>query len=141
MLDREKLRAEFREYLNEAANIITGLNHLDWAESEPEIKKLGKVFGKEVGVFNFKDNKYRYMYLPEDEISKGAFKHLELKSGEYIVRFVTLTSAIGHGQAPLIKINPSKGLVWFLKDYEADIEDLEFETKSQKVTSIRTELK
>ena len=58
-----------------------------------------------------------------------------------IVRFITLTTAIGHGQSPLIKINPTKGLVWFLKDYEADSEDLEFETKSQKMSFIRTILK
>lgn len=135
------IRAEFREYLNEANNIFTNLKDFDWAEPEPEIKRLGKVFGKEVGVFTFKDNKYRYIYIPEDEISKGAFKYIELKSGEYLVRFITQTSAIGHGQAPLIKINPSKGLVWFLKDYEADKEDLEFEIKSQKVQFIRTSLK
>ena len=131
----------FREWLRESQTIHTGLKDFDWAEPESEIKKLGKVFGKEVGVFNFKDNKYRYMYLPEDEISKGAFKHLKLNSGKYIVRTITLASSIGHGQAPLIKINPSKGLVWFLKDYEADKEDLEFEKKSQKITSIRTSLK
>ena len=88
-----------------------------------------------------KDNKERYIYTPDDEISKGAFKHLDVKSGEYLVRFITLTSAIGHGEAPLIKINPSKGLVWFLKDYEADSEDLEFETKAQKIAFIRTSLK
>ena len=138
---RERLRAEFREYLNEANNIFTNLKDFDWAEPEPEIKRLGKVFGKEVGVFGFKDNKERYIYLPEEEISKGAFDYLELKSGEYLVRFITSTSSIGHGQAPLIKINPSKGLVWFLKDYDSDNEDLEFETKSQKMSFIRTSLK
>lgn len=136
----------FREWLrekelNEAQSIFTGLKDLDWSESTPSIKKLGKAFGKEVGVFGFKDNKERYMYLPEDEIAKGAFKYLDIKSGEYLVRFITETSAIGHGQAPLVKINPSKGLVWFLKDYEADAEDLEFESKSQKVSFIRTSLK
>ena len=41
----------------------------------------------------------------------------------------------------MIKINPSKGLVWFLEDYEADKEDLEFETESEKITSMRTSLK
>src|SRR5574344_1620302 len=119
----------FREFLKEGTTIFTGLHPLDWAEPEPAIRKLGNVFGKNIGIFTLKDNKYRYIYLPEDEISKGAFKHLDVKSGEYIVRYITLASSIGHGQAPLIKINPSKGLVWFLKDYEADKEDLEFETK------------
>lgn len=127
--------------LNEGINIQTRLKQYDWAESEPVIKKLGKAFGEEVGVFNFKDNKYRYIYDIKDELSKGAFKYISLKDGEYLVRYVTPTSAIGHGQAPLIKINPSKGLVWFLKDYDADADDLEFETKSQKITSIRTSLK
>ena len=131
----------FREFLNEGSNIFMGLHPLDLEKPEPAIKKLGDAFGKNVGVFTLKDNKYRYMYLPEDEISKGAFRHLKLNSGEYLVRVITLTSAIGNGQAPLIKINPSKGLVWFLKDYEADIEDLEFETKSEKITSMRTSLK
>ena len=131
----------FREYLREAQIMYTGLKDHDWSEPDASIRKLGKVFGKEVGVFGFKDNKERYIYLPEEEISKGAFDHLELKSGEYLVRFITLTSSIGHGQAPLIKINPSKGLVWFLKDYDADNEDLEFETKSQKMSFIRTILK
>ena len=131
----------FREFLNEGTSIFTGLKDFDWSEADTSIRKLGKAFGKEVGVFGFKDNKERYIYLPEDEISKGAFRHLDVKSGEYIVRFITLTSAIGNGQAPLIKINPSKGLVWFLKDYEADAEDMEFETKSQKMSFIRTSLK
>lgn len=131
----------FREWLREAQSLHTALKDFDWAEADTSIRKLGKSFGKEVGVFGFKDNKERYIYLPEEEISKGSFKHLDVKSGEYIVRFITLTSSIGHGQAPLIKINPSKGLVWFLKDYEADNEDLEFETKPQKMSFIRTSLK
>jgi hypothetical protein len=123
----------FEEWMNEDSSFITNLKPLDWSEPESEIKKLGKVFGKEVGVFTLSDNIYRYIYLPEDEISKGAFKNISLKDGEHIVRFVTLTSSSGFGQAPLIKINPSKGLVWFLQDYEADNEDLQFETKSKKV--------
>ena len=123
------------------SNNSHGLKDFDWDESDASIRKLGKAFGKEVGVFGMKDNKERYIYTPDDEISKGAFKHLDVKSGEYLVRFITLTSAIGHGEAPLIKINPSKGLVWFLKDYEADSEDLEFETKAQKIAFIRTSLK
>ena len=131
----------FIDWLRESQTIHTGLKDFDWAEADASIRKLGKTFGKEVGVFGFKDNKERYIYLPEEEIRKGAFKHLDVKSGEYIVRFITLTSAIGHGQAPLVKINPTKGLVWFLKDYEADNEDLEFETKSQKMSFIRTILK
>lgn len=125
--------------LNEAANIQTELKQNDWAEPEPAIRKLGKAFGKEVGVFTFKDNKLRYIFDIEDELSKGAFKYISLSSGEYLVRSITATSAIGNGQAPIIKINPSKGLVWFLKDYEDD--ESEFETKSQKITSIRTSLK
>ena len=68
-------------------------------------------------------------------------KHTLVKSGEYLVRFITETSSIGHGEAPLVKINPSKGSVYFLKDYDTDTEDLEFETKSQKVSFIRTSLK
>ena len=132
---------EFREWLREAQSLHTALKDYDWTEADASIRKLGKAFGKEVGVFGMKDNKERYIYLPEEEISKGTFKHLDVKSGEYIVRFITFTSAIGHGKAPLIKINPSKGLVWFLKDYEADTEDLEFETKSQKIAFIRTSLK
>ena len=131
----------FREWLRESQTIHTGLKGFDWAEADVSIRKLGKAFGKEVGVFIMKDNKERYIYTPDDEISKGAFKYLDVKSGEYLVRFITLTSAIGHGQAPLVKINPNKGLVWFLKDYEVDNEDLEFETKSQKMTFIRTSLK
>lgn len=131
----------FREWLREGQIIHTGLKDLDWAEPDSSVRKLGKSFGKEVGVFGLKDNKERFIYLPEDKISKGAFKYLDVKSGEYLVRFITETSAIGHGQAPLIKINPSKGLVWFLKDYEADDEDLEFETKSQKMSFIRTSLR
>ena len=131
----------FREWLRESQTIHTALKDFEWVESDASIRKLGKAFGKEVGVFGMKDNKERYIYTPDDEISKGAFKHLDVKSGEYLVRFITLTSAIGHGEAPLIKINPSKGLVWFLKDYEADSEDLEFETKAQKIAFIRTSLK
>ena len=131
----------FREWLRESQTIHTALKDFDWVESDASIRKLGKAFGKEVGVFGMKDNKERYIYTPDDEISKGAFKHLDVKSGEYLVRFITLTSAIGHGEAPLIKINPSKGLVLFLKDYEADTEDLEFETKAQKIAFIRTSLK
>ena len=131
----------FREWLREGQTIYTGLEQYDWTEAIPAIKKLGKAFGKEVCVFGFKDNKERYMYLPEDEINKGVFKHLSVKSGEYLVRFITETSSIGHGEAPLVKINPSKGSVYFLKDYDTDTEDLEFETKSQKVSFIRTSLK
>ena len=123
------------------SNNSHGIKRFWLAEADASIRKLGMAFGKEVGVFGMKDNKERYIYTPDDEISKGAFKHLDVKSGEYIVRFITLTSAIGHGEAPLIKINPSKGLVWFLKDYEADTEDLEFETKAQKMSFIRTSLK
>ena len=137
--DKEQIKKEFREYLKESSAIHTGLKDNDWAEADESIRKLGKVFGKEVGVFGFKDNKERYMYLPENEISKGAFKNIKLNAGEYLARFITLTSSIGHGQAPLVKINPSKGLVWFLKDYEDD--ELEFENKSQKVAFIRTSLK
>ena len=128
----------FREWLRESQSLHTALKDFDWAEADVSIRKLGKAFGKEVGVFGMKDNKERYIYTPDDEISKGAFKHLDVKSGEYLVRFITLTSSIGHGEAPLIKINPSKGLIWFLKDYEAD---LEFETKAQKIAFIRTSLK
>ena len=131
----------FRDWLREGQTIHTGLKDFDWAEADASIRKLGKAFGKEVGVFGMKDNKERYIYTPDDEISKGAFKHLDVKSGEYLVRFITLTSSIGHGEAPLIKINPSKGLIWFLKDCEADTEDLEFETKAQKIAFIRTILK
>ena len=132
---------DFKEWLVESEALHTGLKDFDWAEADASIRKLGKVFGKEVGVFGFKDNKERYIYLSEDEIKKGAFKHLDVKPDEYIVRFITLTLSIGDGQVPLVKINPSKGLVWFLKDYEADDEDIEFETKSQKMSYIRTTLK
>ena len=97
----------FREWLKEGQTIHIGLKDFDWAEADASIRKLGKVFGKEVGVFGLKDNKERYIYLPEDEIRKGTFKYLDVKPGEYIVRFITLTSAIGHGRSPLIKINPS----------------------------------
>lgn len=126
--------------INENANLHTGLKDMDWSEPEPAVKKLGRAFGKEVGLFGLKDNKERWIYTPDEEISKGAFKNLPVGSGEYIVRYVTQTSAIGSGQAPLIKINPSKGFVWFLKDYDADNEALEW-GKSQKLSFIRTSLK
>ena len=135
----ERFSAEFREYMNENSNFVTGISAMDWVEPEPSVKKLGRAFGKEVGVFTMKDNKYRWIYIPEDEITKGDFKDIKLSQGEFIIRFITLTSSIGHGMAPLAKINPSKGLIWFLKDYESD--EIEFNTKSEKMTSIRTSLK
>ena len=129
----------FKELVESSLPIYIELSDNDWAEPEQSIRKLGEVFGKEVGVFGFKDNIERYIYLPEDEIRKGAFKELSLNTGEYIVRFVTLKSSIGNGLAPLVKINPSKGLVYFLDDYES--EDMNFESKGQKVAWLRTSLK
>ena len=122
----------FRE-LSESSVIYTNLKQFDWSESEPSIKKLGKSFGQEVGVFGInKDNKERFIFIDKD------MKQANVKPGEYLVRMISLTSAVG-GQAPLIKINPSKGLVWFLKDYED--EKSEFETKPTKMNYIRTSLK
>lgn len=129
----------FKEILLEGQNIYTGLHPLDWQEPEQGIKRIGNAFGKNVGIFTLKDNKFRYMFSIEDELSKGAWKHIKLKQGEYLVRTVTYNSAAGD-LAPIVKINPSKGLVWFLEDYNDD-DQPEFETKSEKITSMRTSLK
>ena len=45
----------FREWLREAQSLHTALKDFDWAEADASIRKLGKAFGKEVGVFGMKD--------------------------------------------------------------------------------------
>jgi predicted ABC-type ATPase len=68
-----------------------------------------------------------YLYELDDYDSYVVRKE-KLKEGEKIYRYFTRNSAIT-GQVPLIKINIDKGLLYFLKPDDEDLDLIEFETK------------
>jgi len=68
-------------------------------------------------------------YLYElDDYDNYVVRKEKLKEGEKIYRYFTRNSAIT-GQVPLIKINIDKGLLYFLKPDDEDLDLIEFETK------------
>lgn len=118
-------------------NISTGLSQYDWSESLQSIKRLGtEAWGEEVGVFGI-DSKERFIYLSEQDNLWMAQQKDTLKDGEYYVRMITYNSSLSR-QAFLIKINPSRGVVYFpLFDEDDCFQKWERQTK---VKYLRTSL-
>jgi hypothetical protein len=61
-----------------------------------------------------------------DDYDKNLVKHLKLKQGEQIFRYLNRTTAIG-GSVPFIKINIDKQLLYWTVENEND--EIEFETR------------
>ena len=134
----------FKQLINEN-NIIRKLEQNDWSEPSEEIRAYIKRNGNKVlGVFgtkaNYKAKNYSERYILElFDNEKSSYKILIDDKDEIICRYVSQTT-VASNQAPLIKLNLNKGLVHFLKDYDADdINDYEFD-KGQKLEYIRTVL-
>jgi len=69
----------------------------------------------------------KWLEFPIEEIGdfdKEEYRHVPLKEGERLIRYKT------EGYAPLIKVNEGRGLLYFLKDYNAD--SVEFEGRGLK---------
>lgn len=123
--------------LAKSKRIFRNESRTRWS-TDREAIQIGHSFGDLIGLFETKENiKYgRAALYHLFEIQDYEKKNLKEKPGEKICRYVTITSAVG-GYAPLIKVNADKGLVYFLKDYEADDEDLEFKTKATVLEYLR----
>lgn len=72
-----------------------------------------------------------YLYQLDD-YDKHFVRRINLKKGEKIYRYFTRRSAIG-SSTPLIKINTEKGMLYFLKPDDEDLDVVEFETKGVPV--------
>jgi len=88
--------------------------------------------GNFVGNFGWKtpQNKLAdgYLYTPDEDL----VKNIKLKQGEKIFIYFNYTTAIG-GMAPLIKINIEKGLLYFLKSEDSEVDsEVVFDTKGVK---------
>lgn len=85
---------------------------------------------KSIGAFSLK-GAYNDFYMYDlDEFDKGYFAgRVKLHKDERLFRYETTTTKIG-GMMPLIKVNLKSGLVYFLRDLDAD--DYEFNSVSEK---------
>ncbi len=129
----------FRELVEAKPRIFRKDDHRVWSIDREAVKE-GNVFGDLVGIFETKENVKRYrvaLYHLFEMAPKemGKLDEVKLKSGEKLLRWCSITAAIG-GFVPLIKVNADKGLVYFLKD-TGDDEDIIFETKGTQVEWLR----
>jgi len=65
-----------------------------------------------------------------DDFDKNYYKDIKVKSGQIILRYETDVTKITN-QRPLVKINPNKGLIYFVEDLDA--EEPVFETRGTKL--------
>jgi hypothetical protein len=132
-----------REIVESTARIFVDKSTDRWG-IDSDIRKFGERYGKLVAVFMTKAN-FKAMNDSErwcfEEGDLPDWVQQELKSGEKIVRYITRRSLIS-GMAPLIKIDTKKGVVYFLKDPDANLssqdnEYWEFEKRPTKLEYMR----
>jgi hypothetical protein len=140
---RKKMKKDVKEEtLNEAAPIrrLLATNNLyGYFSGTPKVTGLNPndVIGKIWGLKSVKG--YSEFYLWNfDAYDKSVTKHIKLKSGEKLFRYVSQTTATSNLK-PMIKVNVAKSLVYFLKqdeNYEY-IDPPEFESKGVKFNGIQ----
>jgi len=108
--------------------------YFDLSSIEHEAIKNSEVAtgGKLVGRFGLKDVPNWYHIMNLSDFDKDFVKDVPVKTGEVIVRYVTLTTVVGSFY-PLVKINFDRRLVYFLTQEAFDQGFTEFETRGEKV--------
>jgi hypothetical protein len=86
---------------------------------------------KFAGNFSFKNHKNdRWIYFL-DEYDRNLVKDIPLKLTERIYRSITRTAAIS-GISPLVKINLENGLVYYVDDDNAEMDEIKFVRKGEQ---------
>ena len=110
-------------------NVIQDKDLSRWGISNG-VRKFGERYGELKAVFNTKylSRQERYGEYWCFDISKNEDlrKFPKPGSGWEIMRYVTLRSLAGE-MAPVVAINKGTGQIKFLKDYEAELEDSEWD--------------
>jgi len=75
-----------------------------------------------------------YPLVSLTDFDKQWVRNVKLKSGEYIFRIIPAQSI---GEMPLVKVNPMRGLIYFLTDRSKEEDFVDFETKSTKLSYFR----
>jgi len=75
-----------------------------------------------------------YPLVSLTEFDKKYVKNVRLKTGEYIFRLIPGQSI---GEMPLVKVNPNRGLIYFLTDRAKEEDFADFDTKGTKLSYFR----
>jgi len=86
---------------------------------------------KFAGNFSFKNYKHDTWIYFLDDFDRNLVKDIPLKLTERIYRSITRTAAIS-GISSLVKINLENGLVYYLEDAKAEMDEIEFVRKGEQ---------
>jgi hypothetical protein len=86
---------------------------------------------KFAGNFSFKNHKHDTWIYFLDDFDRNLVKDIPLKLTERIYRSITRTAAIS-GISSLVKINLENGLVYYLDDTKAEMDEIEFVKKGEQ---------
>ena len=127
-----------QEYL-ESKNVYVDENSSKWSMSSSILSYMKKRgYSNPVGVFDFNKTSNSDSILFElDSFDKKWIREVGLKenTNEIILRFATESHVVG-GSIGLVKVNPVKGMVYFLEDSE-DENNQKFESRGLKIKYAR----
>lgn len=128
----QKYGGKSESELHDKINVVSSSEKYRYGEARSMDDEEFKSFS---GVYGTKNNKWGYNMYSLNSFDSNEYKGVKLKDGEKLFRIDTeRIRRVQKGVKPLVKVNLSKGLVYYLSEKGNQEDKPLFESKGDKIT-------